>query len=131
MSQAFPEALYHQLLLAMMHPDNKTRIGSHRVLSTIVAPSLLCPWSAIGFPVPMKFNGSQSVLLLALSAFSSETIMDELQSKSRIKESLQENEKPEAVISAENGYAHTEPNTRQSSGSPYFNDRLSTFKDEV
>lgn len=128
--KAFPEALYHQLLLAMMHPDNKTRIGSHRVLSTIVAPSLLCPWSAIGFPVPMKVNGSQSVLLLALSAFSSETIMDELQSKSRIKESLQENEKPEAVVSAENGYAHTEPNTRQSSGSPYFNDRLSTFKDE-
>ncbi|KAF7025030.1 hypothetical protein CFC21_037277 [Triticum aestivum] len=102
--KAFPEALYHQLLLAMMHPDNKTRIGSHRVLSTIVAPSLLCPWSAIGFPVPMK-------------------------SKSRIKESLQENEKPEAVVSAENGYAHTEPNTRQSSGNPYFNDRLSTFKD--
>ncbi|VAH66920.1 unnamed protein product [Triticum turgidum subsp. durum] len=127
--KAFPEALYHQLLLAMMHPDNKTRIGSHRVLSTIVAPSLLCPWSAIGFPVPMKVNGSQSVLLLALSAFSSETIMDELQSKSRIKESLQENEKPEAVVSAENGYAHTEPNTRQSSGNPYFNDRLSTFKD--
>ncbi|KAF7031978.1 hypothetical protein CFC21_043214 [Triticum aestivum] len=127
--KAFPEALYHQLLLAMMHPDNKTRIGSHRVLSTIVAPSLLCPWSAIGFPVPMKVNGSQSVLLLALSAFSSETIMDELQSKSRTKESLQENEKPEAVVSAENGYAHTEPNTRQSSGNPYFNDRLSTFKD--
>ncbi|XP_037407682.1 protein SEMI-ROLLED LEAF 2-like isoform X2 [Triticum dicoccoides] len=97
--KAFPEALYHQLLLAMMHPDNKTRIGSHRVLSTIVAPSLLCPWSAIGFPVPMKVNGSQSVLLLALSAFSSETIMDELQSKSRIKESLQENEKPEAANS--------------------------------
>ncbi|KAI5007033.1 hypothetical protein ZWY2020_046981 [Hordeum vulgare] len=129
--KAFPEALYHQLLLAMMHPDNKTRIGSHRVLSTIVAPSLLCPWSAIGFPVPMKANGSRSVLLLALSAFSSETIMDELQSKSRIKESLQENEKPEAVVSVENGYAHTEPNTRQSSGSPYFNDRLSTFKDET
>jgi hypothetical protein len=69
----------------------------------------------------MKLNGSQSVLLLALSAFSSE-----------IKESLQQNGKSEAVVSAENGYAHTEPNTRQSSGSPCFNEhRLTTFNDEV
>ncbi|XP_047054699.1 protein SEMI-ROLLED LEAF 2-like isoform X1 [Lolium rigidum] len=118
--KAFPEASYHQLLLAMMHPDHKTRIGSHRVFSTIVAPLLLCPWSAISFPVPMKLNGSQSVLLLALSAFSSE-----------IKESPHQNGKSEAVVSAENGYAHTEPNTRQSSGSPCFNEhRLTTFNDE-
>jgi hypothetical protein len=69
----------------------------------------------------MKLNGSQSVLLLALSAFSSE-----------IKESPQQNGKSEAVVSAENGYAHTEPNTRRSSGSPCFNEhRLTTFNDEV
>ncbi|XP_010232688.1 uncharacterized protein LOC100842021 isoform X2 [Brachypodium distachyon] len=129
--KAFPEALFHQLLLAMMHPDNKTRIGSHRVLSTIVAPSLICPWSAIGFPIPMKVNGSRSVLLLALSAFSSGNIMDELQTESTIQESLQKNEKSKAVAGIENGYAHTEPNTRQSSGSPYFNEyRLTTSKDE-
>ncbi|KAG8044560.1 hypothetical protein GUJ93_ZPchr0069g33268 [Zizania palustris] len=76
--KAFPEALFHQLLLAMMHPDKKTRVGSHRVLSTIIAPSLLCPWSAISFPIPVKGNDSQSIILLALSAFSSKTIMGEV-----------------------------------------------------
>ncbi|XP_062207771.1 protein SEMI-ROLLED LEAF 2-like isoform X2 [Phragmites australis] len=115
----FPEALFHQLLIAMMHPDNKTRIGSHRVLSTIVAPSLLCPWSAMSFPIPMKDNGSQSLLLLALSAFSSETIVNEMGTKNRIQESLQINEKSEALVSTENGYTHTEPNTRQCPGNPY------------
>jgi hypothetical protein len=70
----------------------------------------------------VKLNSSQSVLLLlALSAFSSE-----------IKEPSQQNGKSEAVVSAENGYAHTEPNTRQSSGSPCFNEyRLTAFNDEV
>uniref|UniRef100_A0A0D9V913 Uncharacterized protein n=1 Tax=Leersia perrieri TaxID=77586 RepID=A0A0D9V913_9ORYZ len=89
--KAFPEALFHQLLLAMMHPDKKTRVGSHRVLSTIIAPSLLCPWSGISFPIPIKGNDSQSITLLALAAFSSETIIDEIRTQSRIHEPLQNN----------------------------------------
>lgn len=69
----------------------------------------------------MKVSGSQSMLLLALSAFSSE-----------IKESLLENEKSGAVVSTENGYAHKEPNTSQSSRSPCFNENsLTAFNDEV
>jgi protein EFR3 len=87
-SQAFPEALFHQLLLAMMHPDNKTRIGSHRVLSTIVAPSLLCPWSTMSFPIPAKGSSLQDLLQLVLSAFSSETIIEEVWAKDGIQESL-------------------------------------------
>lgn len=114
--KAFPEALFHQLLLAMMHPDKKTRVGSHRVLSTIIAPSLLCPWSGISFPIPVKGNDSQSITLLALSAFSSEAVMDEVRIKSRTHEQLQNNVKPETVVGSENGYTHTEPNSRKSPG---------------
>ncbi|KAF0919718.1 hypothetical protein E2562_031063 [Oryza meyeriana var. granulata] len=130
--KAFPEALFHQLLLAMMHPDKKTRVGSHRVLSTIIAPSLICPWSGISFPIPVKGNDSQSITLLALSAFSSETIMDEVQTKSRIHEPLQNNVKPETVVGSEKGYTHTEPNTRKSpEGSPCLNEyHFTSFKDE-
>ncbi|XP_062228500.1 protein SEMI-ROLLED LEAF 2-like isoform X2 [Phragmites australis] len=129
--KAFPEALFHQLLLAMMHPDNKTRIGSHRVLSTIVAPSLLCPWSAMSFPIPLKGNDSQGLLLLALSAFSSETVIDEMRTKNRIQESLQINEKLEALVGAENGYAHADPNTKQCPWSPCLNEyHLTAFKDQ-
>uniref|UniRef100_A0A0E0JS79 Uncharacterized protein n=1 Tax=Oryza punctata TaxID=4537 RepID=A0A0E0JS79_ORYPU len=125
---AFPEALFHQLLLAMMHPDKKTRVGSHRVLSTIIAPSLLCPWSGISFPIPVKGNDSHSITLLALSAFSSETIMDEV----RTHEQLQNNVKPVTVVGSANGYTHTEPNSRKSpGGSPSLNEyHFTSFKDE-
>ncbi|CAL4959970.1 unnamed protein product [Urochloa decumbens] len=111
--KAFPEALFHQLLLAMLHPDNKTRIGSHRVLSTIVAPSLLCPWSAMSLPIPAKSDDLQNLCLLARSAFSSEAIINEMRTKNKIQESLQKNDNSEAIVGPENGYAQTEPNTRQ------------------
>ncbi|RVW28586.1 hypothetical protein CK203_094814 [Vitis vinifera] len=42
--KAFPEALFHQLLLAMAHPDHETRVGAHHVFSTVLMPSLACPW---------------------------------------------------------------------------------------
>lgn len=131
-SQAFPEALFHQLLLAMLHPDNKTRIGSHRVLSTIVAPSMLCPWSAMSFPIPIKGDDSQNLHLLVLSAFSSEAIINETRTKNKIQESLQENNTSVAIADAENGYAQTELDKRKYSGSPCLNEHYCiAFNDEV
>ncbi|XP_066313098.1 protein SEMI-ROLLED LEAF 2-like isoform X2 [Miscanthus floridulus] len=128
--KAFPEALFHQLLLAMLHPDNKTRIGSHRVLSTIVAPSLLCPWSGMSFPIPMKGDDSQNLHLLVLSAFSSEAIINESRTKNKIQaSSLQENNKSEAIVDAENGYAQTEPDKRKYPGSSCLNEHYA-FNDE-
>ncbi|GFY81384.1 ARM repeat superfamily protein [Actinidia rufa] len=41
---AFPDALFHQLLLAMAHPDHETRVGVHHVFSIVLMPSLTCPW---------------------------------------------------------------------------------------
>ncbi|KAB1213316.1 hypothetical protein CJ030_MR5G003614 [Morella rubra] len=41
---AFPEALFHQLLLAMAHPDPETRVGAYSVFSIVLVPSLPCPW---------------------------------------------------------------------------------------
>lgn len=46
--QAFPEALFHHLLLAMAHPDHETRVGAHHVFSTVLVPSLSYPWSVHG-----------------------------------------------------------------------------------
>jgi hypothetical protein len=43
--QAFPDALFHQLLVAMAHPDHETRVGAHSVFSILLMPSLLSPWS--------------------------------------------------------------------------------------
>ncbi|KAK4855441.1 hypothetical protein QYF36_007361 [Acer negundo] len=43
--RAFPDALFHQLLHAMTHPDHETRVGAHSVFSVVLMPSLLSPWS--------------------------------------------------------------------------------------
>ncbi|GFP87741.1 protein efr3 homolog [Phtheirospermum japonicum] len=44
-NKAFPEALFHQLLPAMVHPDHETRIGAHRIFSVVLVPSSVCPQS--------------------------------------------------------------------------------------
>lgn len=46
-SKAFPEALFHQLLPAMVHPDHETRVGAHRIFSVVLVPSSVCPRTTI------------------------------------------------------------------------------------
>ncbi|KAK7341583.1 hypothetical protein VNO80_24518 [Phaseolus coccineus] len=41
--KAFPDALFHQLLLAMAHSDHETRVGAHRIFSVVLMPSLFSP----------------------------------------------------------------------------------------
>ncbi|KAJ8565062.1 hypothetical protein K7X08_001522 [Anisodus acutangulus] len=41
--KAFPEALFHQLLPAMVHPDHETRVGAHRIFSVVLVPSSVSP----------------------------------------------------------------------------------------
>ncbi|XP_060185208.1 protein SEMI-ROLLED LEAF 2 isoform X2 [Lycium barbarum] len=42
-NKAFPEALFHQLLPAMVHPDLETRVGAHRIFSVVLVPSSVSP----------------------------------------------------------------------------------------
>ncbi|XP_030937775.1 uncharacterized protein LOC115963033 isoform X1 [Quercus lobata] len=42
--KAFPDALFHQLLVAMAHPDPETRVRAHSVFSMVLMPSLFCSW---------------------------------------------------------------------------------------
>ncbi|KAK7261608.1 hypothetical protein RIF29_27923 [Crotalaria pallida] len=41
--KAFPDALFHQLLLVMAHPDHETQIGAHSVFSMVLMPSMFSP----------------------------------------------------------------------------------------
>ncbi|KAI3932854.1 hypothetical protein MKX01_031836 [Papaver californicum] len=41
--KAFPEALFQQLLLAMVHPDHETRVGAHHIFFIVLIPSLSQP----------------------------------------------------------------------------------------
>ncbi|XP_058748891.1 protein SEMI-ROLLED LEAF 2 isoform X2 [Vicia villosa] len=42
--KAFPDALFHQLLLTMAHPDRETQIGAHSIFSIVLMPSVFTPW---------------------------------------------------------------------------------------
>lgn len=43
--KAFPEALFHQLIQAMLHPDHETRIGAHQIFSVVLVPTSVSPLS--------------------------------------------------------------------------------------
>ncbi|XP_056694944.1 protein SEMI-ROLLED LEAF 2 isoform X2 [Spinacia oleracea] len=57
-----PDALFHQLLVAMGHPDYETRIGAHRILSSVLMPSLVCPWSDQNELASLNSFGPSSIL---------------------------------------------------------------------
>ncbi|XP_020242188.1 uncharacterized protein LOC109820429 isoform X1 [Asparagus officinalis] len=42
-NKAFPESLFHHLLVAMVHPDHETRLGAHRIFSVVLVPSSVSP----------------------------------------------------------------------------------------
>nr|XP_010930207.1 uncharacterized protein LOC105051451 [Elaeis guineensis] len=70
--KAFPEALFHQLLILMTHPDHETRVGSHRVFSAVLAASVVTSWPFPFIPFLSKEGyDPQSTLLVSLSGFSS------------------------------------------------------------
>uniref|UniRef100_A0A5B7APT7 ARM repeat superfamily protein n=1 Tax=Davidia involucrata TaxID=16924 RepID=A0A5B7APT7_DAVIN len=64
--KAFPDALFHQLLLAMAHPDHETRVGAHHVFSIVLIPSLICPW--------LVRNGKPSQALWGFSPVTSQKV---------------------------------------------------------
>ncbi|XP_073526125.1 uncharacterized protein [Phyllobates terribilis] len=60
--KAFPDALFHQLLLAMAHQDNETRIGAHYVFSVVIMPSLLNTWLSHKGNTSLKYLRFPSIL---------------------------------------------------------------------
>lgn len=69
-NKAFPEALFHQVLLAMVYPDNETRSGAHRIFSVVLVPSSVCPHSPSGSDSPKAYD-LQRTLSRTISVFSS------------------------------------------------------------
>ncbi|KAK1270053.1 hypothetical protein QJS04_geneDACA014170 [Acorus gramineus] len=73
--KALPEALFQQLLSAMTHPDQETRVGAHRILSVVLVPSLVCPIIAPFFSSSIKEYDPEDTLSIALSGFSSSAVI--------------------------------------------------------
>ncbi|XP_020573635.1 uncharacterized protein LOC110020023 [Phalaenopsis equestris] len=83
-NKVFPEALFHQLLLAMVHPDRETHVGAHRIFSDVLLPSsvqthALSPTSELAKPYNLHVTLSRT-----LSAFSSSAaLFEKLRSEMR------------------------------------------------
>uniref|UniRef100_A0A2N9G7V7 Uncharacterized protein n=1 Tax=Fagus sylvatica TaxID=28930 RepID=A0A2N9G7V7_FAGSY len=101
---AFPEALFHQLLLAMVHPDHETRIGAHRIFSVVLVPSSVCPRSSSSIPETKKASDLPRTLSRTVSVFSSSAALFE---KLR-KEKFSSNETA-CQDNKENGVSEEEP----------------------
>lgn len=76
-NKAFPEALFHQLLPAMVHQDHETRVGAHRIFSVVLVPSSVCPRSSSLVPpdsdpkaaVPRSLSRTVSVFSSSAALF--------------------------------------------------------------
>ncbi|XP_050372855.1 protein SEMI-ROLLED LEAF 2 isoform X2 [Argentina anserina] len=68
--KAFPDALLHQLLIAMTHLDHETRVGAHSIFSIVLVPSLHVPW------LQLKLN-----LVQAVSGFSVVSRLDSVKDR--------------------------------------------------
>ncbi|KAI3445035.1 hypothetical protein Pfo_001700 [Paulownia fortunei] len=73
-NKAFPEALFHQILLAMVTPDHETRLGAHRIFSVVLVPSSVCPYTA---STSQNHADLERTLSRSASAFSSSAALFE------------------------------------------------------
>ncbi|XP_051142897.1 protein SEMI-ROLLED LEAF 2-like isoform X2 [Andrographis paniculata] len=76
-NKAFPEALFHQLLPAMMHPDHETRVGAHRIFAVVLVPSSVCPHADSAVHDPKKNTHVPRTLSRTVSVFSSSAALFE------------------------------------------------------
>ncbi|KAK6285271.1 hypothetical protein POUND7_011450 [Theobroma cacao] len=70
-NKAFPEALFHSLLLAMVYADHETRVGAHCIFSVVLVPSSVCPCPPAATSFPNKATKLQKTLSRTVSVFSS------------------------------------------------------------
>uniref|UniRef100_F6HL01 Protein EFR3-like B n=1 Tax=Vitis vinifera TaxID=29760 RepID=F6HL01_VITVI len=97
-NSAFPEALFHQLLPAMVHPDHETRVGAHRIFSVVLVPFSVCPRPCPITPELKKASDLPRMLSRTVSVFSSSAALFEKlrKEKSFSKENIcQENKEDE------------------------------------
>ncbi|KAL9232569.1 hypothetical protein vseg_007668 [Gypsophila vaccaria] len=82
-NKAFPEALFHQLLPAMVHKDHETRVGAHRIFSVVLVPSSVAPRQISSAPMSGKAAHMPRSLSRTVSVFSSSAALFEKLRKER------------------------------------------------
>ena len=79
----FPEALFHQLLLTMIHPDHEARIAAHRIFAIVLVPSSVSPSIQASPSGQAKKHDMQRTLSRAVSVFSSSAAIFEKMKKDK------------------------------------------------
>lgn len=76
-NKVFPEALFHQLLLAMVHPDRETHVGAHRIFSYVLVPSSVqSRMCSVASELPKAYD-LRRTLSRTVSVFSSSAVLFE------------------------------------------------------
>ncbi|CAM0909721.1 unnamed protein product [Alopecurus aequalis] len=70
-NKVFPEALFHQLLLTMIHPDHEARVAAHRIFAIVLVPSSVSPLIQASATSQARTRDMQRTLSRAVSVFSS------------------------------------------------------------
>ncbi|KAJ8755585.1 hypothetical protein K2173_022164 [Erythroxylum novogranatense] len=83
LNKTFPEALFHHLLPAMVHPDHETRIGAHRIFSIVLVPSSVFPRPSSISPHSKKGADHLRTLSRTVSVFSSSAALFEKLTKDK------------------------------------------------
>ncbi|KAI5341908.1 Hypothetical predicted protein [Prunus dulcis] len=101
-NKTFPEALFHQLLVAMVCADHETRVGAHRIFSVVLVPSSVCPRPCAATPHTAKKNDIGRTLSRTVSVFSSSAaLFEKLNERSASQENICQEMKDKAVIEEE------------------------------
>ncbi|KAM1158051.1 hypothetical protein FF1_028587 [Malus domestica] len=101
-STTFPEALFHQLLVAMVCVDHETRVGAHRIFSVVLVPSSVCPRPCAATPITTEKNNIGRTLSRTVSVFSSSAaLFEKLNKGSHSQQNIGHELKDKVVIQEE------------------------------
>ncbi|KAM2497717.1 hypothetical protein PS1_040061 [Malus domestica] len=98
-NKTFPEALFHQLLVAMVCVDHESSVGAHRIFSVALVPSSVCPRPCAAAPITTKKNNIGRTLSRTVSVFSSSAaLFEKLTNQSHAQENIGQEMKGKVVI---------------------------------
>jgi protein EFR3 len=101
--QVFPEALFHQLLLTMIHPDHEARVAAHRIFAIVLVPSSVSPSIQASPSSRPKKHDMQRTLSRAVSVFSSSAAIFDKMKKDKNSENSQGESKDNSMHSVGEG----------------------------
>ncbi|AQK81081.1 ARM repeat superfamily protein [Zea mays] len=126
-NKVFPEALFHQLLLTMIHPDHEARVAAHRIFAIVLVPSSVSPSIQASPSGQVKKHDMQRTLSRAVSVFSSSAAIFDKMKKDKHSENSQGESKDNSLHSVGEGTGQPKNQNLHVSQSRRSSMRISNF----